>query len=102
MDILLAMKILDEGVDIPITKNAIFCASTGNPRQFIQRRGRVLRPHPDKSFARVYDFIISPNLGDAFHVTEKIKQMEFNIFKGELSESRQFYILVIVKIRTKS
>jgi superfamily II DNA or RNA helicase len=90
LDILLAMKILDEGVDIPITKNAIFCASTGNPRQFIQRRGRVLRPHSDKSFARVYDFIISPNLEGSFHITEKIRQMEFNIFKSELSRVANF------------
>ena len=49
IDIITAMKALDEGVDIPITKNAIFCASTGNPRQFIQRRGRVLRLHKNKS-----------------------------------------------------
>ena len=41
IQVLTAMKTLDEGVDIPATKCAIFCASTGNPRQFIQRRGRI-------------------------------------------------------------
>src|SRR5690606_23876815 len=41
--VLTSMKCLDEGVDVPRSELAIFCASTGNPRQFIQRRGRVLR-----------------------------------------------------------
>lgn len=90
LDILLAMKILDEGIDIPITKNAIFCASTGNPRQFIQRRGRVLRPHKDKSIARVYDFIISPNLEESFSLNERVRQMEINIFKSELFRVANF------------
>ena len=53
IDVLLSMKCLDEGVDIPRTEQAIFCSSTGNPRQFIQRRGRILRKHPEKKFARL-------------------------------------------------
>lgn len=90
LDILLAMKILDEGIDIPITKNAIFCASTGNPRQFIQRRGRVLRPHQDKSLARVYDFIISPTLEESLSINERVRQMEINIFKSEIYRVANF------------
>jgi superfamily II DNA or RNA helicase len=46
--VIASMKCLDEGVDIPRAEHAIFCSSTGNPRQFIQRRGRILRKHPDK------------------------------------------------------
>ncbi len=57
---LLSMKCLDEGVDIPRTGQAIFCSSTGNPRQFIQRRGRILRQHPDKTFAYIYDMVVIP------------------------------------------
>ncbi|GAB2564779.1 DEAD/DEAH box helicase family protein [Spirosoma areae] len=57
---LLSMKCLDEGVDIPRTEQAIFCSSTGNPRQFIQRRGRILRQHPDKGFAYIYDMVVIP------------------------------------------
>ncbi len=57
---LLSMKCLDEGVDIPRTEQAIFCSSTGNPRQFIQRRGRILRQHPAKSFAYIYDMVVIP------------------------------------------
>ena len=48
IDILLAMKCLDEGVDIPRAEHAIFCSSTGNPRQFVQRLGRVLRKSKGK------------------------------------------------------
>lgn len=41
IEVLTSMKCLDEGVDVPRSELAIFCASTGNPRQFIQRRGRI-------------------------------------------------------------
>lgn len=60
IDVLLSMKCLDEGVDIPRTEQAIFCSSTGNPRQFIQRRGRILRKHPDKKFAKIFDLVVIP------------------------------------------
>ncbi len=60
IDVLLSMKCLDEGVDIPRTEQAIFCSSTGNPRQFIQRRGRILRRHPAKKFAKIYDLVVIP------------------------------------------
>ena len=49
IDVLFAMKCLDEGVDVPRAEYGIFASSTGNPRQFIQRRGRLLRRHPDKT-----------------------------------------------------
>ena len=48
INVLFAMKCLDEGVDIPRAEYGIFVSSTGNPRQFIQRRGRLLRKHPAK------------------------------------------------------
>jgi len=57
---LVAMKCLDEGVDIPPTRNAYFLASSGNPREFVQRRGRVLRKFPGKDFASIYDLISIP------------------------------------------
>ena len=57
---LVAIRCLDEGVDIPATKTAFILASSTNPRQFIQRRGRVLRlsPKTHKEFATIYDFIV--------------------------------------------
>lgn len=60
IDSLFSMKCLDEGVDIPRAETAIFCASTGNPRQFIQRRGRVLRQHKDKDYAEIHDLVVVP------------------------------------------
>ena len=59
---LLAMKCLDEGVDIPSVKIGVITASTQNPRQFVQRRGRLLRRDPSnpKSHAVIYDFIVLP------------------------------------------
>lgn len=62
---LAAIRCLDEGVDIPATRRAFILASTTNPRQFIQRRGRVLRPAPGKTRAEIFDFmVIPPDLSD--------------------------------------
>jgi len=57
---LVAMKCLDEGVDVPPTRTAYFLASSGNPREFVQRRGRVLRLSEGKDFATIYDLISMP------------------------------------------
>jgi len=57
---LVAIRCLDEGVDIPETRCAFILASSTNPRQFIQRRGRVLRRSPGKESAEIFDFIVTP------------------------------------------
>jgi superfamily II DNA or RNA helicase len=57
---LVAMKCLDEGVDVPPTRAAYFLASSGSPREFVQRRGRVLRRSPGKEYATVIDLIAIP------------------------------------------
>lgn len=57
---LMAMKCLDEGVDVPPTRVAYFLASSGNPREFVQRRGRVLRKYPGKEHAIIYDLVSIP------------------------------------------
>lgn len=59
---LVAIRCLDEGVDIPATRTAVILASSTNPRQFIQRRGRILRRHPDKKTAEIFDMIVIPPL----------------------------------------
>ena len=59
-DVILAKRILDEGIDIPSIKTAVILASSVRRRQFVQRRGRVLRKNGDKEFAYIYDFIILP------------------------------------------
>jgi len=92
LDALLAMKCLDEGVDIPQTKYAIFCSSTGNPRQYIQRRGRVLRTHADKEYAVIYDLIVKPTISHT-NTDEKQRKMEINIFLSELRRLVNFAVL---------
>jgi len=61
IDALVSMRVLDEGIDIPQCKRAFILASSRNSRQFIQRRGRILRKSKDKDYAEVYDFIVLPN-----------------------------------------
>lgn len=58
--VLLAIKCLDEGVDVPSTKMAIILASSHNPIEFVQRRGRILRPHSRKDRAVIHDLIVLP------------------------------------------
>ncbi|WP_339195931.1 DEAD/DEAH box helicase family protein [Solibacillus sp. FSL R5-0449] len=60
IQILVAIKCLDEGVDVPSTKTAYFLSSTSNPREFVQRRGRILRTYDGKVLAEIYDFIVLP------------------------------------------
>jgi superfamily II DNA or RNA helicase len=83
IDVLLAINCLDEGVDIPRTAIAIFTSSSGNPRQYIQRRGRVLRQHKDKSFAIIFDMVVIPQIFDHQREEEYFK-VERNIVKNEL------------------
>ena len=85
-EVLTSMKCLDEGVDVPRSELAIFCASTGNPRQFIQRRGRILRKHPDKHIAIIHDLVVVPE----FDSTEENYNMERNLLKGELQRVKDF------------
>jgi len=59
--VLVAIKCLDEGVDLPYLSNAIILASSKNPREHIQRRGRVLRKSKDKHYAKIFDAIVTPN-----------------------------------------
>ena len=89
IDVLTSMKCLDEGVDVPRAELAIFCASTGNPRQFIQRRGRVLRTHKDKHTATIHDLIVIPdNCFDS-----ECYDLERSLVKSELLRVRDFAVL---------
>ena len=83
------MKCLDEGVDVPRSELAIFCSSTGNPRQFIQRRGRVLRTHPDKKLAELHDLVVAPEVGQ----NSNSYKMERSLLLGELARVRNFSLL---------
>lgn len=60
MQALVAIRCLDEGVNIPSIKTAFILASSTNPKEYVQRRGRVLRKYPGKSHADIYDFVTLP------------------------------------------
>ena len=86
LEVLTSMKCLDEGVDVPRSELAIFCASTGNPRQFIQRRGRILRNHPDKHKAEIHDLVVAP----VINATDECFSMEQSLIRSELKRVRDF------------
>ena len=58
--VLLAMKVLDEGVDLPSAREAFLLASSTVEREWVQRRGRVLRTAPGKTHADLHDFFVMP------------------------------------------
>lgn len=79
--VLVAMRCLDEGVDVPPARRAILMASSGNPREHIQRIGRVIRRHPGKNEATIYDLVALPPLGDT---SPELKELEMKIIRKEL------------------
>jgi len=86
-DCLAAVKCLDEGVDIPSIKTAVILASSSNPREYIQRRGRVLRKYKGKESAKIYDFcVLPPNLIEDSH----LREIEKGILKKELHRIQDF------------
>ncbi len=94
--VLTSMKCLDEGVDVPRSELAIFCASTGNPRQFIQRRGRVLRLHKDKINATIHDLVVVPEVSN----NESTFEMEKSLVRKELERVVDFANLAMNKTDT--
>lgn len=58
---LVAIKCLDEGIDIPEARTAVLLSSSTNPREYIQRIGRVIRRCPGKKLAHIYDFVVVPD-----------------------------------------
>jgi superfamily II DNA or RNA helicase len=85
-DALVAIRCLDEGVDVPSTKQAILMSNSNNPKQFIQRRGRVLRKAEGKKKAKIYDMIVVPSLNPS----RDIINSESKILRKELSRFEEF------------
>ena len=84
VDVLLAMKCLDEGVDIPSARRGIILASSTNPREFIQRRGRLLRRSPGKTRAQIFDVIVVPT------VSGSGDESEMSMLRRELLRVEEF------------
>ncbi|MFO1432241.1 MAG: DNA phosphorothioation system restriction enzyme [Candidatus Competibacteraceae bacterium] len=89
LDGVVAIRCLDEGIDLPELRMGFLLASSTNPRQFIQRRGRLLRNAPGKTRALIYDFIIRPpDLGGS--LDDEAFNLERSFFQRELSRIVEF------------
>ncbi len=91
---LVAIRCLDEGVDVPETRRAFILASSTNPRQFIQRRGRILRQAAGKEMAEIYDFITVP-APEEIEPTNPIYGTARRLFRRELSRIVEFAGLAV-------
>lgn len=85
---LVAMKCLDEGVDIPATESGIILASSGNPKEYIQRRGRLLRRFPGKTKATIHDIIVVPSFN--MRLEKELLDIERKILKNEFKRYKEF------------
>ena len=98
---LVAIKCLDEGVNIPAIKTAFILASTTNPKEYIQRRGRVLRKYPGKRYAEIYDFITLPHSLDTVNFLSQ-EEMKYDkaLVKKELERAEEFQRLADNQMET--
>lgn len=88
---IVAIKCLDEGVNIPGIRTAFILASTTNPKEYIQRRGRVLRKAPNKPFAEIYDFVTLPRpLDSVSGLTIEQANRDKTLVKNELARMKEF------------
>ena len=88
---IVAIKCLDEGVNIPGIRIVFILASTTNPKEYIQRRGRVLRKAPNKPFAEIYDFVTLPRPLDAVSgLTQEQANRDKTLVKNELARIKEF------------
>ncbi len=87
---LIAIKCLDEGVNIPSIKTAFILASTTNPKEYIQRRGRVLRKAENKPYAVIYDFVTLARPLDEVDQYSSSFNCERTLAKRELLRIKEF------------
>lgn len=88
---IVAIKCLDEGVNIPGIRTAFILASTTNPKEYIQRRGRVLRLAPNKPYAVIFDFVTLPRPLEAVSaLTIDHAQRDLALVKNELARIKEF------------
>lgn len=80
--ILFAKQRLNEGIDIPSARRAVFISSSTSEREFIQRRGRVLRKSPGKNLAEIFDFIVIP--------PDRNSRFASSIIEGEIKRAMDF------------
>jgi superfamily II DNA or RNA helicase len=82
--IIVSIRCLDEGVDVPAADGALILASSTNPREYIQRRGRVLRKAKGKRIAKIIDVLVLPDK------PEQDKEVPVSIVRGEIARAYEF------------
>ena len=86
--VITAIKCLDEGVNIPNIRTAFILSSSQNPKEFVQRRGRLLRKAPGKERAVIYDFVTLPRPFGSIHHGDF--EMDRSIVIGEMLRVKEF------------
>jgi superfamily II DNA or RNA helicase len=88
---IIAIKCLDEGVDIPSAKTAFFLSNNTDPREYVQRLGRVLRLDNlgDKKMSEIYDYVVIPPSGIVYE-DETDRNIARNMIKNEIIRSKFF------------
>ena len=84
---ILSMRVMDEGIDLPSAEREIIMSSSTNPRQYIQRAGRILRLHPDKNMAEIYDIIVYADQKDC---PSWLWKYEYKSIKNEIIRAMYF------------
>ena len=89
LQVLVAIRCLDEGVDIPEARTAFVLASSSNPRQFVQRRGRLLRRAPGKSRADIHDLFVVPAYSGYTPASDEWN-LARSIVRGQIRRAKEF------------
>lgn len=93
---IVAIKCLDEGLNIPAIKTAFILASTTNPMEYIQRRGRILRLYKGKEYAEIYDFVVLPRpLDEVKNLAEDEIKVDLPLIKKEIARIEEFCRIAI-------
>lgn len=99
----IAIKCLDEGVNIPSIERAYILGSTGNYREYVQRRGRILRKSKGKIVAEIYDYLVVPR---SYYYNQPNNPLTFNIEKkmveSELKRLEEYNSLALNKQRNEN
>ena len=103
LKVLIAIKCLDEGVNIPKIKTAFILASTTNPKEYIQRRGRVLRLAEGKEYAEIFDFITLPyGIEEVTSLTSAQVKRNSTLVKNELRRAEEFSRIAVNMVESAS
>jgi superfamily II DNA or RNA helicase len=78
-NVIVSIRVLDEGIDIPCCQTAYILSSSKSNREFIQRRGRVLRKSPGKDHADIYDFVILGGSRNSQSIEKLVKEEFYRV-----------------------